>query len=70
MKRINTKSIQVGNLQIGNQNKVILQSMTNTKTKNVDETVKQIKRLEKNGCQLVRLAILDEEDARAISKIL
>lgn len=69
MKRINTKSIQVGNLQIGNQNKVILQSMTNTKTKNVDETVKQIKRLEKNGCQLVRLAILDEEDARAISKI-
>ncbi len=69
MKRCETRPIKVGNLQIGNQNKVIIQSMTNTKTKDIDKTIEQINLLEKKGCELVRLAILDEEDAKAISKI-
>lgn len=69
MKRCETRPIKVGNLQIGSQNKVIIQSMTNTKTKDIDKTVEQINLLEKKGCELVRLAILDEEDAKAISKI-
>ena len=43
--------------------------MTNTKTKDIDKTVEQINLLEKKGCELVRVAILDEEDAKAISKI-
>ena len=64
-----TKKIKVGNTFIGGQNKVIIQSMCNTKTKNIDETVKQIKELEALGCEIIRVAILDEEDARAIKFI-
>lgn len=69
MKRTQTRPIQVGNLQIGGQNKIVIQSMTNTKTKDVDATVKQIRLLEKKGCQIVRLAVLDETDALAIKEI-
>jgi len=69
MERINTRPIKVGNIQIGGQNKVIIQSMTNTKTKDVKETVNQILRLEKVGCQIVRVAILDLEDAKAVKEI-
>ena len=68
-KRTETRPIQVGNLQIGGQNKVIIQSMTNTKTKNVEATVDQINRLVEAGCQIVRMAVYDQEDARAIRQI-
>ena len=64
-----TKQVNVGNLKIGGQNKVIIQSMCNTKTKDVESTVKQILELEELGCQIIRVAILDEEDARAIKQI-
>lgn len=67
--RTNTRPIKIKSLQIGGQNRVVIQSMTNTKTKDVVATVKQIKELEKNGCELVRMAILDLEDAKAISAI-
>jgi (E)-4-hydroxy-3-methylbut-2-enyl-diphosphate synthase len=67
--RKNTRPIYVGNLQIGGQNKVIIQSMTNTKTKDVHATVKQIQQLEAAGCQLIRVAVLDMEDAEAIESI-
>lgn len=50
MERINTRPIKVGNVQIGGQNKVVIQSMTNTKTKDIKETVNQILELEKAGC--------------------
>ena len=66
IKRNETRPIKVGSIQIGGQDKVIIQSMTNTKTKNVLETVKQIKRLEDAGCEVVRVAILEMEDAKAI----
>lgn len=69
MKRENTRQIKVGNITIGNQNKVIIQSMTNTKTKDVEATVKQINELEKAGCELIRVAILDMQDALAVSEI-
>ena len=59
----------VGNVQIGGQNKVVIQSMCNTKTKDVDETVKQILELEKAGCEIIRVACLDMEDAKAIKQI-
>ncbi len=68
-KRTETRPIQVGNLQIGGQNQVILQSMTNTKTKNVAATVEQIRQLTEAGCQIVRMAVYDQEDARAIREI-
>lgn len=67
--RTNTRPIKIKSLQIGGQNRVVIQSMTNTKTKDVVATVKQIKELENNGCELVRMAILDLEDAKAISAI-
>ena len=68
-KRINTRQVKVGNLVIGGQNKVIIQSMTNTPTKDIDKTVNQIIDLEKVGCEIIRVAILDEEDALAIKEI-
>lgn len=67
--REKTRPVQVGDLQIGGQNKVVIQSMTNTKTKDVEATVQQIKALQTAGCEIVRLAVLDEEDARAIEQI-
>ena len=69
MKRENTRKIMVGNVQIGGQNKVVIQSMCNTKTKDVEATVKQILELEKAGCEIIRVACLDKEDAKAIKKI-
>lgn len=68
-KRTNTKKIMVGNVSIGGQNKVVIQSMTNTKTKDVEATVEQIIELEKMGCEVVRVACLDDEDAKAIKEI-
>jgi (E)-4-hydroxy-3-methylbut-2-enyl-diphosphate synthase len=68
-KRTQTKPIKVGPYTIGHQNKIIIQSMTNTKTKDVEATVHQIKSLLTNGCEIVRLAILDMEDAEAIKEI-
>lgn len=67
--REKTKRIAVGNMFIGGDNSVIIQSMTNTRTKNVEATVKQIKDLESVGCQIVRVACLDLEDAEAIRTI-
>lgn len=69
MKRYETRVLHVGNLQLGGQNKCLLQSMTNTKTKDVKATVKQINALQDAGCEIVRMAILDEEDALAIREI-
>ena len=69
MERKDTRKIMVGNVQIGGQNKVVIQSMCNTKTKDVDSTVKQILELEKVGCEIIRVACLDLEDAKAIKKI-
>ena len=69
MKRNETRSFQVGNLTLGGNNDVIIQSMTNTKTKNIEATVKQIQELENAGCQIVRMAVFDKEDAYAIKEI-
>lgn len=67
--RTETRPINVGGIQIGGQNKVIIQSMCNTKTKDVNATVEQILKLEKAGCEIIRVACLDLEDAKAIKKI-
>ena len=69
MKRNETRSFQVGNLTLGGNNDVIIQSMTNTKTKNIEATVKQIQELENAGCQIVRMAVFDKEVAYAIKEI-
>ena len=63
------KSIKVGNLQIGGNDNLVIQSMCNIKTSNVDEVVTQILKLEEYGCQLIRVSVLDESDAKAIKEI-
>ena len=67
--REKTRKIFVNGVQIGGENKVIIQSMTNTKTKDVKSTVNQILELEQAGCEIVRVACLDLEDATSIKEI-
>lgn len=62
------KIVYVGNIPIG-QGNIVIQSMTNTKTSNIIETVNQINDLVENGCELVRIAVKDMDDALSISKI-
>lgn len=69
MKRTETRSIYVRDLKIGGQNKVVIQSMCNTRTSDIEATVAQILQLEQVGCELVRMAIIDEKDAAAITEI-
>ncbi len=69
MNRKKTKVINVGNVLIGGDNPISVQSMTNTLTKDVVSTVSQIKKLEAAGCDIIRSAITDSEDAKAIKDI-
>ena len=65
MKRV----VKVGNISIGDGS-VSIQSMTNTKTCDIDSTIAQIKALENAGCQLVRCSVPDEESAKALKEII
>lgn len=69
MNRKETKTVKVGNIYIGGNHHIVIQSMTNTKTKDIEATVKQINHLANAGCELIRVAVLDFEDAAAISEI-
>ncbi len=69
MNREKTRKVLVRDIEIGGNNHIVIQSMTSTKTKNKDETIKQIHILEDAGCEIVRLAVLDMEDALAIGYI-
>ncbi len=69
IKRKRTRVISVGNVKIGGDNPVIVQSMTNTKTKDVDATISQINRLISAGCELVRVSVPDFESAESLKKI-
>lgn len=62
------KIVRVGNIAVGG-GKIAVQSMTTEKTGDVEKSVAQILRIEEAGCDIVRVAVLDEEDARAIAKI-
>lgn len=67
--RDNTKEIKIGNRVIGGGNPILIQSMTNTRTEDVEATVKQILELEKAGCEIIRATVPNEEAAKAFSKI-
>ena len=67
--RENKRQINVGGVVIGGSNKVVIQSMTNTKTSNITDTINQINSLKALGCEIVRVAVVDMEDALAIKKI-
>lgn len=69
LERKKTREVKIGNLAIGGENPILIQSMCNTDTRNVDATVAQIIALENAGCELVRAAVPDMEAAEAIGKI-
>jgi len=67
--RSKTRPVRVGNLTIGGSDELFIQSMTTTKTHDVDATVEEILRLEEAGCQIVRVACPDERAAYSIGAI-
>ncbi len=69
MYRDNTKVIQIGDVKIGGGNPIRIQSMTNTKTEDVEATVAQIRALEKAGCEIVRCTVPTLEAAKALGEI-
>ncbi|MDP2920992.1 MAG: flavodoxin-dependent (E)-4-hydroxy-3-methylbut-2-enyl-diphosphate synthase [Candidatus Omnitrophota bacterium] len=69
MEKINTKQIRVGDVRIGGGAPVSIQSMTKTDTRDVSATVRQIKELEKAGCEIIRVAVKDFQAAEAIKDI-
>ncbi|MCQ2792347.1 MAG: flavodoxin-dependent (E)-4-hydroxy-3-methylbut-2-enyl-diphosphate synthase [Bacilli bacterium] len=69
MKRTDTIKVNVGNLSIGKSTRVLIQSMCNVKTSNISAVSKQINECAKLGADLMRISVLDLEDARAIKEI-
>ena len=69
MHRNKTKLVAIGDRVIGAGNPVLIQSMTNTRTEDVEATVSQILRLERAGCEIVRATVPTMEAAQALAKI-
>lgn len=69
MRRDDTKVIHIGNVAIGGGNPIAIQSMTNTRTEDVQATVEQILALEKVGCEIIRCAVPTMEAAEALREI-
>ena len=69
MDRNQTKQVKIGNVTIGGGAPVAIQSMTNTKTEDVQGTVAQIKELTAAGCEIIRCAVPTMEAAKALSEI-
>ncbi|MGC9031471.1 MAG: flavodoxin-dependent (E)-4-hydroxy-3-methylbut-2-enyl-diphosphate synthase [Minisyncoccia bacterium] len=69
IKRKKTKVVQIGDKKIGGDFPILVQSMTNTLTSDVEKTVKQIKRLERAGCEIIRIGVPDLKAAKAIKEI-
>ena len=70
IKRKKTKAIKVGNLDIGGDNPISVQSMTNTMTKDSKSTINQIKEIENAGADLVRVSCPDQESTVALKQII
>ncbi len=69
MERKNTKEVHIGDRVIGGKNPILIQSMTNTKTEDVEATVAQIKQLTAAGCDIIRCAVPTMEAAKALKAI-
>ena len=69
MDRRFSREIQVGNVKIGGNNPISVQSMCNTDTRNINDTLKQLNELKNAGCEIARLAVVDMDAARAIRDI-
>lgn len=66
---MNTKTVQIGDCLIGGKNPIAIQSMTNTKTEDIEATVEQILKLEAAGCQIVRCTVPNQKAAEAVRQI-
>ncbi|KHO62511.1 4-hydroxy-3-methylbut-2-en-1-yl diphosphate synthase [Thermoanaerobacter sp. YS13] len=64
-----TREVKIGNKKIGGNNPILVQSMTNTDTHDIEKTIEQIKRLEAEGCDIIRVAVPDMEAAEALKEI-
>jgi (E)-4-hydroxy-3-methylbut-2-enyl-diphosphate synthase len=69
LRRRKTRPVSVGNVVIGGGAPIVVQSMTKTDTRNVKATLSQIRRMEKAGCEIVRLAVPDQEAVEAFGKL-
>lgn len=69
MKRRKTRKINLGNVPIGDASPIVVQSMTNTDTRDVESTVAQIKALERSGCEIIRIALPDNKAVMCIPAI-
>ena len=69
IKRRKTKEITVGHVKVGGDNPISVQSMTNTLTKNVKETINQIEQIQEAGADIVRVSCPDEESTKALREI-
>ncbi|MFH2011317.1 MAG: flavodoxin-dependent (E)-4-hydroxy-3-methylbut-2-enyl-diphosphate synthase [Pseudomonadota bacterium] len=69
MKRRHTRQISIGNVKIGGDAPISVQSMTNTDTRDYQSTITQIRRLESIGCEIIRVAVPDMEAAENLAKI-
>lgn len=69
IQRRKTRQISIGSVRIGGNAPISVQSMTNTDTKDIRRTVRQVQRLSEAGCEIIRVAVVDEEAARAIREI-
>jgi (E)-4-hydroxy-3-methylbut-2-enyl-diphosphate synthase len=65
MTRMKTREVRIGTKTIGGNNPILIQSMCNTKTGNVEATVNQILKLERAGCDIIRVTVPDMEAASA-----
>ena len=66
MKRRQTTTVHIGDVPIGSEHPVVIQSMTNTDTRDTEATLAQIRQLASAGCQIVRVAVLDQQAAEAL----
>ena len=69
IKRRKTRTIKIGDVSIGGDNPIAIQSMTKTQTADIQRTINQIRQLKELGCDIVRLAVKDLRDAHALKKI-
>jgi (E)-4-hydroxy-3-methylbut-2-enyl-diphosphate synthase len=69
MERRKTCQISIGSVKVGGDAPISVQSMTKTDTRDIRKTVHQIRRLEEAGCEIIRVAVVDEKAARAIAEI-
>ena len=69
IKRRNTKTVNIGGLVIGGDNPIAIQSMTNVSSRDAEALIRQIEELENAGCEIVRIAIPDEESSETLAKV-